>query len=147
MSDWSFGWLAGSKTYLIDLSRLTGAYKKFQMIFFPLLNTFVRLPWIFHLPDISCCVQTPAVEQTPLLGLLNLDEFRLLREVKYHLSAINKFPEQEQELSLPDVCLCLILLKRPHAHAVLEIIIIPSTAATVAAHAVMWFRPVEVSLG
>lgn len=84
----------------------------------------------------ACCRTDPALGFCEA-GLLNLDEFRLLREVKYHLSAINKFPEQEQELSLPDVCLCLILLKRPHAHAVLEIIIIPSTAATVAAHAVM----------
>lgn len=40
-----------------------------------------------------------------------------------------------------------IPLKRQRAPAVLQVISIPSTAALVAVHAVMWFRPVEVSLG
>lgn len=81
MSDWSFGWLAASKTYRIDLSQLTGAYKKSPPIsrwcwfffFFTLPNTFLKLPRIFPLPEILCCVQVPAEQQLLLLFFCEAD--------------------------------------------------------------------------
>lgn len=72
MSDWSFGSLAASKTYLIDLSHLTGAYEKSPPVsrwwWYLNLNTFLKLPWIIS-QIIFHCVQGPAEVQTLFLIL------------------------------------------------------------------------------
>lgn len=143
---------------------------------FTLLNTFFfwssRGSWI---SQISCVVFRYPLNYWPpwLIFFLRLWN-RIFGDFKCHLNTIDKFSKEERERlwllrSVPlrpvgtsSVCprptgvtcpfqlcrfLLILVLKLQYGRAVRQIISIPGSAAMVAVHAVMWFRPAEVSLG